>query len=599
MGFLDKLFPGLKGRILASIIPSVIAFVVVGFFASQEINNSQALIDRSVQEITPEILNIEKIIAHRQAVGYYLAGAVATFDRADLRDDYMKKAKKNSDEMLEHIDKYIKGHSNDESSKTTMKDVFTNRAELGKVLEEMHNNLAAKTAEKDGEVRKQLFEGRYRQLSTWVREASEKELDVLIKESESLRSAAAANKSRSMTLILSVVAAAVLTLFVLLFLTATKISRQVGTITNGISKAGSVVTGSIDQLTSAGSTLAQHSTAAAASLEETVASLEEMTSMVQLNSDNAKQASALSQASRDAAEQGEKEIHSLITSMNDISASSKKIEEIINVIDDIAFQTNLLALNAAVEAARAGEQGKGFAVVAEAVRSLAQRSAAAAKDITGLIKDSVQKIDHGTQTADRSGAVLNNIVTSVKKVADLNNEIATASSEQTTGISQISKAMNQLDQTSQNNAASSEEIASSAQNISRETIKMMSSLENLKHMILGGGDFHEEEAAPVKKSASTASSGEGFWSSLFGSKKPAPPKPSVQSMKKPAPKKDAKVLKFEKKATKPAPAAPTSKSTPAAPLKAMSGVVKPRSASDVIPFDEDEPRGKIGSTDGF
>jgi methyl-accepting chemotaxis protein len=324
-----------------------------------------------------------------------------------------------------------------------------------------------------------------------------------------------------MTLILSVVAAAVLTLFVLLFLTATKISRQVGTITNGISKAGSVVTGSIDQLTSAGSTLAQHSTAAAASLEETVASLEEMTSMVQLNSDNAKQASALSQASRDAAEQGEKEIHSLITSMNDISASSKKIEEIINVIDDIAFQTNLLALNAAVEAARAGEQGKGFAVVAEAVRSLAQRSAAAAKDITGLIKDSVQKIDHGTQTADRSGAVLNNIVTSVKKVADLNNEIATASSEQTTGISQISKAMNQLDQTSQNNAASSEEIASSAQNISQETIKMMSSLENLKHMILGGGDFHEEEAAPVKKSASTASSGEGFWSSLFGSKKPA------------------------------------------------------------------------------
>ncbi|HND85690.1 MAG TPA: hypothetical protein PLU50_07770, partial [Pseudobdellovibrionaceae bacterium] len=288
MGFLDKLFPGLKGRILASIIPSVIAFVVVGMFASREINNSQALIDRSVQEITPEILNIEEIIAHRQAVGYYLGGALATADRADLRDDYMKKAKKSSDAMLEHIDRFIKTHSDDESSKTTMKDVFVNRAEIGKVLEEMHSNLAAKTAEKDGEVRKQLFEGRYRQLSTWVREASEKELDKLSKESESLRSEASANKSKSLTLILSVIGAAVLTLFVLLFLTATKISRQVGAITSGISKAGSVVTGSIDQLTSAGSTLAQHSTAAAASLEETVASLEEMTSMVQLNSDNAK-----------------------------------------------------------------------------------------------------------------------------------------------------------------------------------------------------------------------------------------------------------------------------------------------------------------------
>jgi len=222
-------------------------------------------------------------------------------------------------------------------------------------------------------------------------------------------------------------------------------------------------------LSVAGQSLSQSSSASAASLEETVASLEEMTSMVKMNSDNAKQAAALSAASSEAAVQGEKEMSELIASMSEISDSSKKIEEIINVIDDIAFQTNLLALNAAVEAARAGEQGKGFAVVAEAVRSLAQRSAEAAKDITSLIQESVAKIERGTHKADKSGEVLKNIVVSVKKVADLNTEIATASEEQSTGIGQISKAMNQLDQSVQSNAASSEEIAGTAEEIKRQS----------------------------------------------------------------------------------------------------------------------------------
>ncbi|MNT42633.1 Methyl-accepting chemotaxis protein II [compost metagenome] len=172
--------------------------------------------------------------------------------------------------------------------------------------------------------------------------------------------------------------------------------------------------------------------------------------------------------------------------MHDISKASKKIEEIINVIDDIAFQTNLLALNASVEAARAGEQGRGFAVVAEAVRTLAQRSAAAAKDITTLIKDSVEMIGRGTNLADKSGEVLKNIVTTVKKVSDLNNEISAASEEQSVGIQQISKAMADLDQSVQSNAASSEEIASTAEEIRNQSRTMNQVTVDLKEIVEGG-----------------------------------------------------------------------------------------------------------------
>jgi chromosome segregation ATPase len=287
-------------------------------------------------------------------------------------------------------------------------------------------------------------------------------------------------------------------LLLVLMTIAHKLATSVGNISSKISDAGSQVTAAIEQLSAAGQSLSQSSTQAAASLEETVASLEEMTSMVNLNSDNAKQAAALSTASRESAERGQTEIQSLVTSMVDISKSSRKIEEIINVIDDIAFQTNLLALNAAVEAARAGEQGKGFAVVAEAVRTLAQRSAEAAKDITTLIKDSVDQIDRGTKIADKSGSVMSDIVNSVKKVADLAAEISTGSSEQTTGIQQISKAMNHLDSSSQSNAASSEEIASTAEEISSQSMQMQKMMEDLGVMVTG-------ERAPASAVSTSAS----------------------------------------------------------------------------------------------
>jgi methyl-accepting chemotaxis protein len=239
------------------------------------------------------------------------------------------------------------------------------------------------------------------------------------------------------------------------------------------------------QISSVSQSLSAASTESAASLEQTVSSIEELTSMVGRNADSAREAAGLSQGAREAAKKGEVEIRELITAINEISTSSKKIEEIINVIDDIAFQTNLLALNAAVEAARAGDQGKGFAVVADAVRNLAQRSAAAAKDITALIKDSVGKVDRGSSLASNSERALGAIVASVQKMAEINGEIASASSEQASGISQISKAMNQLDQTTQQNAAASEESAASAEQMALQASSLQRLVQDLTAVIHG------------------------------------------------------------------------------------------------------------------
>ena len=204
------------------------------------------------------------------------------------------------------------------------------------------------------------------------------------------------------------------------------------------------------------------------SLEETAASLEELAGTVKQNADNAKQANQLAVASRDTAEKGGQVVSTAVAAMSEINRSSKKIAEIITVIDEIAFQTNLLALNAAVEAARAGEQGRGFAVVAAEVRNLAQRSAAAAKEIKTLIQDSVQKVQDGTDLVNQSGQRLHEIVASVKRVADIIAEIAAASQEQSQGITQVNKAVSQMEQVTQANSAQTEELSSTAQSLAAQ-----------------------------------------------------------------------------------------------------------------------------------
>jgi methyl-accepting chemotaxis protein-1 (serine sensor receptor) len=210
----------------------------------------------------------------------------------------------------------------------------------------------------------------------------------------------------------------------------------------------------------------------AASLEETAASMEELASTVKQNADNARQANQLAASASDVAERGGSAVSEVVHTMQEISASSRKISEIVSVIDGIAFQTNILALNAAVEAARAGEQGKGFAVVAGEVRSLAQRSAQAAKEIKGLIEDSVTKVGAGSQQVERAGSTMQEIVASVKRVTDIMGEISAASEEQSSGIDQVNRAVSQMDEVTQQNAALVEEAAAAAGSLQEQAERL-------------------------------------------------------------------------------------------------------------------------------
>ena len=235
--------------------------------------------------------------------------------------------------------------------------------------------------------------------------------------------------------------------------------------------ADSIATGS-NQIAIGNNDLSQRTEEQASNLEQTAASMEELTSTVRQNADTARQATQLAASASEAAAAGGAVVHQVVSTMQAISDSSRKISDIISVIDGIAFQTNILALNAAVEAARAGEQGRGFAVVAGEVRNLAQRSAEAAKEIKTLIVASVENVETGTTLADNAGRGMDDIVSQVKRVTDLIAEISAASAEQTQGISQVGDAVAQLDQVTQQNAALVEESAAAADSLKEQAARL-------------------------------------------------------------------------------------------------------------------------------
>lgn len=306
-----------------------------------------------------------------------------------------------------------------------------------------------------------------------LREIVLHELDVVERDSEAIR----AEASQEMWLTVGILGFCTTSLIIVSIFLINSLTKPLHKAIISLNEASESIASSGGQVTQASHQVSTSSIESASALEEIVASVEELNSIVKQNALRAEEAAKLSDRGSSVAENGQTEISNLITAMNKIAASSRRIEEIIEVIDDIAFQTNLLALNAAVEAARAGEQGKGFAVVAEAVRSLAQRSAVAAKDISVLIKESVSEVESGARVADSSGEALSSIVQEIRKVAVLNNEISAASSEQAMGIQQINVAMTELDTSTQQNASIAETASTSAD-------KMNSQVRNIGTLVV-------------------------------------------------------------------------------------------------------------------
>ena len=269
-----------------------------------------------------------------------------------------------------------------------------------------------------------------------------------------------------------------------------KMKNSLGEVVRQVRTSAEAVVTASGQVAAGTTDLSQRTEEQASSLEETAASMEELSSTVKQNADNAREADELARTASKRAEQGGAEVVNVVTTMSDISQGAKRIADIISVIDSIAFQTNILALNAAVEAARAGEQGRGFAVVAAEVRSLAQRTAQAAKEIKDLIGHSVERVDAGTQLVEQAGETIQALVIDVKRVSDLMGSIAEASAEQSRGVQQVNKTVTEMDKVVQQNASAVQESASAAEGMRHQAEALVHAVSTFRLTL-------EERVAPA------------------------------------------------------------------------------------------------------
>lgn len=315
------------------------------------------------------------------------------------------------------------------------------------------------------------------------------------------------------------------------------LARSVGDVRSGLDLIGD----SAQRIVSGHTDLSSRTQQQAAALQQTAASMEELSSTVKQNADNARQANQLAVTASEVAQRGGNAVGEVVSTMQGISASSRKISDIVGVIDSIAFQTNILALNAAVEAARAGEQGKGFAVVASEVRALAQRSAHAAKEIKDLIEDSVKKVAEGSDQVERAGSTMEEIVSSVARVTDIMGEISAATVEQSSGIEQINRAVAQMDGVTQQNAVLVEEASRVADELRRHISSVGQAVSTFRlgsgHRVIDVSPKSGERREPAKVAAPARNSlaAPGADNGVRRSKAVPPPERASAPAGRPAP----------------------------------------------------------------
>jgi len=352
-------------------------------------------------------------------------------------------------------------------------------------------------------------------------------------------------QTTTITLILAFAIGAMIIGIIAAYFIVRSITKPINRIIEGLSDGASQVGSASEQVAAASQSLAEGSSELASSIEETSSSLEEMAGMTRQNADNANQANGLSSEATSEAEKGMAAMNKMSGAMQEIKKSSDETAKIIKVIDEIAFQTNLLALNAAVEAARAGDAGKGFAVVAEEVRNLAQRSAEAAKDTSGLIEGSQKNAEEGVRATEEVVEILGSVTGSIKKVADLLAEVAAASKEQAQGVDQVNSAVAQMDQVTQTTAANAEESSSASEELAAQAQEMQNIVGDLNRIVKGASAVVLDSGTESRKQKDEKKSSDNKIQKLHDLKKKMKEHHASASSKEPRKKEAEDVLPLE------------------------------------------------------
>ena len=476
-------FKGIRAKLLLlSAIPAFF-LIVISIFGISTMERLEEGLRKANFVRGPLITYSGEMLLHSTSISRWTVTSMWNFDDNEERTKALKNAKQSIEDFQKSMDKYLELPRAEKS-----KEIFKYVEEAWPTLKANVNEIfpLIETGKKENvEIAEQKYIKNVRpfvaSIIGKIQELNSNRKNMM--ESESKEDEEASNQMQFLMFLgagFSVLISLIFTVFVL-----RHIMKNLNEATQSLTASSNALAMASEELSAASTEVASGSAETASAIQETVSSLEEINSMVKTTDQSSQASLELTQATQTQAQQSQQKMGDLLGSLKEISTSSDKVTAIIEVIDDISFQTNLLALNAAVEAARAGEQGKGFAVVAEAVRALAQKSAASAKEIGDLIRESVDKTKGGVSLGNECMKLMTEMFDSLKNVSAKGQEIAHSSHEQSSGMEQIAKAMNQLDQATQQNSAASEQISAASNELSGQASSLNQTVESLKFLVDG------------------------------------------------------------------------------------------------------------------